>query len=301
MAEVIHLRDLTNGYVDLVEHVRNTGKRAAPRGQEVRELHSVTIEVEDATQCVPTGVGRKLNLDILAAETAHLIGGLSDLEQMASVSPVFTRFANGEYLRGAYGPRAHAQWTEVLHRLESDADTRQAVVSIWTGQELRQRDTKDLPCTIALTYSLRDGQLNAHTFMRSNDVWLGVPYDFGMFTMAQRTLAASLGVSVGSYTHTAVNLHLYERDVEKSYELQRTSGLIGSLPAPSSGLDAPTGTPADIWSIASQAMVDATLGRELHEQAAGGAHWYADRLRPHVSDGQLHPWTRYVTPRVSVD
>lgn len=295
MAEVIHLRDLTNGYIDLVEHVRDTGKPSAPRGQEVRELHSVTIEVEDSNRCVPVGVGRRLNLGILAAETAHLIGGVSDLKQMVSVSPTFARFANGDYLRGAYGPRAHQQWTEALRRLEEDPDTRQAVVSIWNGQELKSHDTRDLPCTVALTFALRDGRLNAHTFMRSNDVWLGVPYDFGMFTMAQHCLAAALGVESGSYTHTAVNLHLYERDVEKTYELKRTDTEPEQPPAPSDGFYGSVETPQQLWTLLAQSMVDAALGREQVAQAGFGARWYADRLAPHVTDGLLHPWTRYVT------
>jgi len=54
--------------------------------------------------------------------------------------------------------------------------------------------------------------------MRSNDVWLGMPYDIWCFTCIQILIAQELGVEVGSYIHQPGSLHLYEKNWEKARE-----------------------------------------------------------------------------------
>lgn len=55
--------------------------------------------------------------------------------------------------------------------------------------------------------------------MRSNDVWLGVPYDVVQFSMLQAAIASDLEVAVGRYTHIANSMHLYKRDWKKAEAL----------------------------------------------------------------------------------
>ena len=58
--------------------------------------------------------------------------------------------------------------------------------------------------------------------MRSNDIWLGTPYDIGFFTMVQELMLIRLrrtkynNLTLGSYTHLVGSLHLYERHFEKA-------------------------------------------------------------------------------------
>ena len=52
--------------------------------------------------------------------------------------------------------------------------------------------------------------------MRSNDLWSGFPYDIFQFTCIQILLAMKLGVELGTYTHIADSLHMYERDFVKA-------------------------------------------------------------------------------------
>jgi thymidylate synthase len=54
-------------------------------------------------------------------------------------------------------------------------------------------------------------------YMRSNDVFLGLPHDVFCFTMLQEIIAASLGAKIGTYTHLAGSLHLYD-DKRKAAE-----------------------------------------------------------------------------------
>jgi hypothetical protein len=303
VAALIELKDLRGGYVDLVDFVKLNGTPASPRGQQVRETLNVTVSVADPTQAVPWDVGRKMNPDILAAETAHLIGGLSDLEQMRSVSHVFGNFANGDKLLGAYGPRTSTQIPLVLQRICEDNDTRQAVATIWNSLELVNADNKDMPCTVALTWTLRDGKLNMQTFMRSNDVFLGVTYDYGMFTRLQISMAWALGVGIGEYVHTAVNLHLYERDVAKTESLKKPGSTeypedLPFAPVPrhwdAQAAPLPFNEVEARWYSVRSWMEAAVLGHRLPVDAPVEARWYADRLQRHVSNGTLSMYSRYV-------
>ena len=83
----------------------------------------------------------------------------------------------------------------------------------WDGFSWR---TKDTPCTVAWHFQVRNGRLNLTVFMRSNDVWLGLPYDLLSFTTVQRVVASVLGIDPGEYHHVVSNLHLYEQHWDKA-------------------------------------------------------------------------------------
>ena len=57
--------------------------------------------------------------------------------------------------------------------------------------------------------------------MRSNDLWLGFPYDVFQFTCMQVLMSMELGIELGSYTHIAGSLHIYERDFKKALEREK--------------------------------------------------------------------------------
>ena len=107
------------------------------------------------------------------------------------------------------------QWEMCKHLLLADSNTRKAVIHIKDARNLIINDTKDLNCTIALQFLCRQNKLNLIVTMRSNDVWLGLPYDLFNFTCMQIQMAMELNMDVGTYYHNAGSLHLYKKDEEK--------------------------------------------------------------------------------------
>lgn len=107
------------------------------------------------------------------------------------------------------------QWEFVKDILTKDPTSRQAIIHIKEPRDLREYPTKDVNCTIALQFLIRDNQLHMITTMRSNDVWLGLPYDVFNFTCMQIRMAMELGLDIGVYYHNAGSLHLYKKDLEK--------------------------------------------------------------------------------------
>lgn len=203
----------SEAYVALMRRILNEGEPISPRGQLTFELTNVTVLVEDLFEAHVLNTARRVNLKILATEYVHLLGGVSSLEQLDLASGGrFSQFANDGRLLGAYGPRIRHQLPRVVDLLRRDPDTRQAVLSIWNGQE-HSVTSRDVPCTTTLQFLLRDDCLHVRASMRSNDVVLGAPYDFWMFSRLGLSVASALGVEPGSYAHTVGSMHLYERDL----------------------------------------------------------------------------------------
>ena len=130
---------------------------------------------------------------------------------------------DGEHINSNYGwcirdKYPFDQWEMVKELLKRDPNSRQAVIHIKEPRDLVKRPSKDVNCTISLQFLIRDDKLDMIVTMRSNDLWLGLPYDLFNFTCMQIQMAMELGVGIGTYYHNAASLHLYERDVEKVYE-----------------------------------------------------------------------------------
>ncbi len=107
------------------------------------------------------------------------------------------------------------QWEMVKELLRKDSYSRQAIIHIKEARDLISYPTLDVNCTIALQFICRDNKLDLITTMRSNDIYLGLPYDVFNFTCMQIQMAMELGLEIGTYYHNAGSFHMYLRDKDK--------------------------------------------------------------------------------------
>lgn len=228
------MNDLVNDYVTLVRRVRDDGRRVTVRDQETRELTAVTLIFPDILNpMLPMAVGRGVNTRLAALEALQLISGSYHHKLVVAAAPTFedvlVDLEDPNY--GAYGPRTVDQVADCVAILRADPLTRQAVISIWNEADLTHAGDK--PCTIFLQFMVRPRgdtlmALELHVHMRSQDVWLGTPYDVFMFTQLQHTVARDLGLPVGQYVHHTTSLHVYERNIEATTQLQFSTNSLGS-------------------------------------------------------------------------
>lgn len=227
--------------------VLRDGVKASPRGKGVLELVTPTVITLTNPRCPTiTTLIRRANYRFGMMEAAWICSGSDDVNKVAAFNRRMREFSDdGKTLWGAYGPRVIGQLPHVISSLKRDPDSRQAVLTTWRPQVGPVRGpsfpaghdrleyagvmedepgspvwdgaswrSKDVPCTVAWHFMLRNSRLNLTVFMRSNDAWLGTPYDILSFTTVQRSVAVILGVDVGEYHHVASNLHLYEEHLE---------------------------------------------------------------------------------------
>lgn len=192
------------------------GELSSPREIKTLEILNASIEITKPWNIPLHLLNRKLNQEIGAKETLQLVGQTSDPEAMVNISKTFVQFTDGGIFHGSYGNRVYGNLTKLVALLQKDSFTRQAVLTIFDSNKDLNADVKDVPCTLSLQYFVRDNKLIARTSMRSNDVYLGMPYDFVQFIGLQGAIAKSLGIEMGSYFHTVGSLHLYEKHLPEA-------------------------------------------------------------------------------------
>jgi thymidylate synthase len=283
-ARIIRLENMSQ-YPAVVHRVQTAGKCRAPRGQQTYDLGFTVIELVNTEHALPLGVGRKLSTRIAAVEAAQLIAGVSTPQLVLDIAPQFSKYANEDTdgkptFHGAYGQRIGFQVLVQVEKLKKDPNTRQAVITLWDPWLDNLPSKFDYPCTNLIQLSIHDGRLEMNVVMRSNDVWLGLPYDIFQFTQLQRTIARALGCRVELYRHTAMSLHLYEENVTKASALwqQYTNENVGMRRAwgkieQPDGIGKPGDTYSDIMNRAEWILE----GKELEDETRS-ERWYRHQL-----------------------
>ena len=166
---------------------------------------------------------------------------------------------DGETVRTGYGPRlflsdGQNQVENVIATLRKKPDSRRAVVQIFEAPD-GATEQKEAPCTCTIQFAIRAGRLQMMTFMRSNDIYYGLPHDVFAFTMLQETIARTLGVGLGKYRHSVGSLHLYDKHVDDAKKML-AEGWQEAIPMPRM----PNGDPWD--SLKKLLHVEAQLREE---------------------------------------
>jgi thymidylate synthase len=210
-------------YVAACRAVRVYGRPVSPRGLATWEVLGFHAELTDPRRRLIDVPGRNINPAFAVAEALWILSG-SDDPWIYEYNRALRRYADDGILQGAYGPRIR-RWRGVIDQLDHvrrllirDPDSRQAVIQLF-DPERDTRGYRDVPCTLGYRFFVRDRRLQMHTTMRSQDLWLGLPYDIFTTTLLQELLAGWLGVEVGAYHHHVDSLHLYEANRSEAMSL----------------------------------------------------------------------------------
>ena len=252
-------------YAAVCEHVLRHGRPTQPRGMATTEVLGAHLCLTNPRRrFVDLPPARVLNPAFAVAEALWILSGSED-PWIFTFNRSLARYADNGRLQAAYGPRMRRwrgevdQLAHVRELLARDPDSRQAIVQLYDPQ----RDTlghRDVPCTLNYRFFVRHGRLQMHTTMRSNDVWLGLPYDLFTATLLHELMAGWLGVELGDYHHHVDSLHLYAQHTEAAATIAGgvvlPSPALPKLSAPADGLTAfltavvagePATGAAEIW------------------------------------------------------
>lgn len=206
-----------------LEILRDTFERglvALPRGKYTKESAHRTVAV-DMLNPVLVVPNRKLSYTFMLAEAYWILSGDDRVETIRPYNSRIAEFSDdGEVFFGAYGPKISSQLPFVIDKLLEDRWTRQAGVNVW--RECPPQ-TKDVPCTVSIFFNIRRDRLMCHVFMRSSDIWLGLPYDVFNFSMLSHLVCSKFNVRVGHdkikpgvLYLTAASSHLYKENFESA-------------------------------------------------------------------------------------
>lgn len=222
---IVYAKDIDEAWKCWYDKItRNASSAESRDGAVVGEaLNAITV-IEDPTRCILKSKIRKLPMRYMVGELLWYLSGNPTLDAIRLYTSAWDRMSDdGLQVNSNYGNRIRCAIDEfdgttfnqldmIEKMLRKDPASRQAVVHIKQARDLVEHPTKDVNCTVCLQFFIRDEKLYMTTYMRSNDLWMGFPNDVFQFTAMQIYLAMRLGVQLGSYTHHAGSLHLYERD-----------------------------------------------------------------------------------------
>jgi thymidylate synthase len=259
------------------------GTPVAPREDPTYELVGVSFCLINPRARIPSSVARKWSCALALGELCWHLRGASDLETLAYYAPRWRRYSDdGRSVKGScYGSAAFrsdqgtSQWEYAKRLLKVDPATRRAVM-VFDQPRASDDATVDKSCLTSMQFLVREDRLHAVVCMRSNDLFLGVPYDVFNFTMLQELMALELRLPLGSYVHFAGSLHLYERDIQRARDSYLSTPTRSPAMAPIPGKESlqqfveveaaiRTGMPADLESLHPFWMPYATVLQEFRK------------------------------------
>lgn len=196
-----------------------------PRKNKTKEILNVSVEISNPYDRIVYNKERKISLKYLIGEWLWYERGSNKLKEIEYYSKFWKKLSDdGKTVNSAYGKSFFlkdsdnlSQWEKVVNELKKDEDSRRAVLYIDRVEDI---NSKDVPCTVNLQFLIRGNKLYLTTNMRSNDLFLGFPYDVACFTLFQEKMLIELrqfypNLIMGKYIHNVVSMHIYEEKFDQ--------------------------------------------------------------------------------------
>lgn len=197
--------------LNLYRAVLARGEWTTPRGEDCIEIENFTYTCKPYVR-FNTFKGRNFNLQYLKREMAwyikadpHDLSIATHAAQWGKI--VLNGKLNSNYGSYWFGPHGVEFVTRIL---QQDPWSRRAVIPMY-GSDVDHMDAnaKDVPCTIAIEFRLRNNALHARAIMRSQDILWGMANDLPTFSFLQEIVARLLGVDMGPLTVSVGSFHVY--------------------------------------------------------------------------------------------
>lgn len=223
---------VTEALPSLLTHLHLDGTEIGSRAGRTQEMTHVGITLTEPLDREILCDHRKANLAAQIAETMWVLSGRDDIAWLENYLPRVRDFSDdGKTWRAGYGRRLRAwedhghpktvdQWRWLVEHLTEQPASRRAVMSIW-DPVIDTEDGKDIPCNDWLSFLSRNGYLDLHVAIRSNDViwgWSGIN-QFEWSALLEIT-AGMLGMRPGCLHFSTTSFHLYDRHFAKAERIR---------------------------------------------------------------------------------
>lgn len=202
---------------EIVDHgVEEQNARTRTGIKMLRGGHSFKLDLTSGR--LPVAGNRRYYPHVAAAETAWQLMGTRSPDFILGKAPkLWSKFVEDGKLKTAYGWR----WREAFGRdqlqlavdaLRDDPTNRQLWVQAWDPRSdgLGGPQPKNIPCPIGFAVSRHRDDLHMSVFVRSSDVFVGLPYDVMCYALTLDCIAASVGCRPASLHFTLAHPHIYE-------------------------------------------------------------------------------------------
>lgn len=204
-------------FKEIIYDIEEYGDVSQPRDMKVKEL-TITTRNFDPKETFADFKDRKFNFKYFAGELAWYLKKDRDVDYIGNFSNFWSYITNPgtNEINSNYGSLLFGeqlQWA--LDSLKADKNTRQAIAFL-NQPKYQFEGNKDFVCTMYLNFFIRNNKLNMKVQMRSNDIFYGLTFDAPFFSFVMQHMRLWLldtypDLELGTYFHSADNIHFYER------------------------------------------------------------------------------------------
>lgn len=240
-------------YLDLLRDVLENGVRKPTRaklkstGQNIDAISVFGRQLRfDLRQGFPLVTTKSVSFKSIAHELIWFLRGSTNIKYLVDNGVnIWTAWSDG---RGELGPVYGSQWrswkacdgrsTDQIQRIidginhvvddPQSSDGRRLILSAWNVADLPKMALP--PCHFASTFNVTNGLLSCSTKIRSNDLFLGAPYNIASYALMTHILAHVTGLGVGDLIYVIDDAHVYSNHIDAvSEQLKREPRALPSI------------------------------------------------------------------------
>jgi len=221
-------------YLDLLRHVRDNGIEKSDRtGTGTRSVfgHQMRFDLQAGFPLVTT---KKVYFKGLAIEMLWFLKGGTNIEYLVENNVhIWDAWADES---GDLGPVYGKQWVSwagrdgqdinqierVIESIRSNPDSRRHIVNAWNVSDLHEMALP--PCHMFYQFwvgpgdAQSPGRLSCQLYVRSNDLFLGAPFNIAEYALLTHMIAQQCDLEVGELVYTIGDAHIYLNHLDQIEE-----------------------------------------------------------------------------------
>ena len=220
-------------YIDLCRDILANGSEKGDRtGTGTISVFGRTLR-HDLSESFPMLTTKSVHFKSVVGELLFFLRGDTNIKFLQDHNiKIWDGFANKD---GEIGNMYGASWRDwsgvdqidnLIHGIKNTPNSRRLLVSAWNPADLPDENISPVdnvnngkPALGACHYSFQcyvdDGRLSLIFNMRSNDVFLGNPFNLASYALLCHMLAQVCGLEVGELIWSGADVHIYKNHIEQ--------------------------------------------------------------------------------------
>lgn len=212
-------------YLDLLAHVRDHGALKEDRtGTGTRSVFGWQMRF-DMADGFPLVTTKKVYFKGLAVEMLWLLKGETNIRFLVENNVhIWDAWADA---KGDLGPVYGKQWVawegpdgrpinqiaRVVESIRTNPDSRRHIVNAWNVSDVDRMALP--PCHMFFQFYVADGRLSCQLYVRSNDLFLGAPFNIAEYALLLHMMAQQCDLDPGELVYTIGDAHIYVNHLEQ--------------------------------------------------------------------------------------
>jgi thymidylate synthase len=104
------------------------------------------------------------------------------------------------------------QLSDLIEGIKNDPFGRRHILTAWNPGEVD--DMALPPCHVMCQFYVGGNELSCQLYQRSNDLFLGSPYNIASYALLTKMIAQVCGLKVGDFIYTQGDVHIYHNHID---------------------------------------------------------------------------------------